>query len=76
MENLGAVLEAAGFSFRDVVKTTVYMTDIGEFAQMNEIYGEYFVQPFPARSTVEVRALPKGARVEIDVLAVKESRSA
>jgi 2-iminobutanoate/2-iminopropanoate deaminase len=75
MENLRAVLDSAGYGFGDVVKTTVYMIDLSEFGSMNEVYGEYFSEPFPARSTVEVRALPKGARVEIDVVAVKESRS-
>ncbi len=75
MENLKAVLGAAGYSFKDVVKTTVFMIDLGEFGAMNEVYGEYLSEPFPARSTVQVGALPKGARVEIDVVAVKEGPS-
>ena len=75
MENLKAVLAAAGYGFKDVVKTTVFMIDLGEFGAMNEVYGEYLSEPFPARSTVQVGALPKGARVEIDVVAVKEAPS-
>jgi len=71
MENLKGVLAEAGYSFRDVVKTTVYMIDLGEFGAMNEVYGEYLSEPYPARSTVQVVALPKGARVEIDVVAMK-----
>jgi 2-iminobutanoate/2-iminopropanoate deaminase len=74
MENLKAVLEAAGYGFKDVVKTTVFMVDLAEFVAMNEVYGEYLSEPFPARSTVEVKALPKGARVEIDVIAIRELR--
>jgi len=75
MENLKSVLGAAGYSFKDVVKTTVFMIDLSEFGAMNEVYGEYLSEPFPARSTVQVGALPKGARVEIDVVAVKEGPS-
>ena len=70
-ENLAAVLEEAGLGLKDVVKTTVFMADITEFQQMNEEYSKHFSHPFPARSTVEVRALPKGARVEIDALALR-----
>ncbi|MBN1504486.1 MAG: RidA family protein [Candidatus Eisenbacteria bacterium] len=73
MENLKEVLAAAGYDFKDVVKTTVFMVDLGEFGSMNEVYGEYLSEPFPARSTVQVGALPKGARVEIEVVAVKEA---
>jgi len=69
--NLGYVLEEAGFSFSDVVKTTVYLQDMGDFAKMNEIYGKYFVEPYPARVAVQVAALPKGALIEADVIAVK-----
>ncbi len=71
LDNLRRILEAGGFSFRDVVKTTVYMTDLSEFASMNEVYAEYFTDPFPARTTVQVGALPKGALVEIDLIAAK-----
>lgn len=68
-ENLGAVLGAAGASFADVVKTTVYLVDMAEFGTVNEIYARYFDEPYPGRSTVAVASLPKGARVEIDVVA-------
>jgi len=54
----------------NVVKTTVFMVDLGEFASMNEVYASYFSEPFPARSTIEVAALPKGARLEIEAIAV------
>jgi 2-iminobutanoate/2-iminopropanoate deaminase len=69
MENLRAVLEAAGTSMSGVVKTTVYMTNLGDFQRMNEVYAEYFPQDKPVRSTVGVASLPRGALVEIDVLA-------
>ena len=69
--NLEAVLGAAGLGLNDVVRTTVFMTDLSEFQQMNEEYSKHFSPPFPARSTVEVKALPKGARVEIDAYAVR-----
>jgi len=70
LENLLAILEAAGATPRHVVKTTVYLTDMAEFGQMNEVYGRYFEEHKPARSTVQVAALPKGAKVEIEVVAV------
>ncbi len=69
LENLKAVLEACGSSLDRVLKTTVYLKDMGEFARMNEVYGRYFVSSPPARATVEVARLPKDARVEIDVIA-------
>jgi 2-iminobutanoate/2-iminopropanoate deaminase len=69
MENLRSILEAAGAGLDTVIKTTVYLVDMGDFAAMNEVYGKHFGGHHPARSTVEVRALPKGARVEIDALA-------
>lgn len=69
--SLEAVLAAAGLGLKDVVKTTVFMTDLSEFQQMNEEYSKHFSPPFPARSTVEVKALPKGAKVEIDAVAVR-----
>ncbi len=72
MENLRAVLEAAGASFADVVKTTIYLIDLGDFGPVNGVYAKYFPGPPPARSTVQVAALPKGARVEIDAVAVVE----
>lgn len=67
--NLKAVLSAAGASFGDVVKTTIYLVDLADFAAVNTIYGSYFGANPPARSTVQVTALPKGARVEIDAIA-------
>lgn len=69
LENLRAVLEAAGSCMTRVVKTTVYMTNLGEFQMMNEVYAEYFPQDKPVRSTVGVAALPRGSLVEIDVVA-------
>jgi len=69
LENLRAVLEAAGSSLEQVVKTTVFLADMEEFAAMNEVYATFFVEPFPARSAVEVAELPKGGRVEIEALA-------
>ena len=69
LENLRAVLEAAGSCMTRVVKTTVYMTNLGEFQKMNEVYAEYFPQDKPVRSTVGVAALPRGSQVEIDVVA-------
>lgn len=67
--NLEAVLAEAGLGFRDVVKTTVYLLDMAEFGAVNAIYGEHFAEPYPARSTVAAAGLPKGARVEVDVIA-------
>lgn len=69
MENISAVLAAAGLGFGDVVKTTIFLTDLGNFAKVNEVYGKRFPVNPPARSTVEVKALPKGAEVEIEVIA-------
>jgi 2-iminobutanoate/2-iminopropanoate deaminase len=70
MENIKGLLAAAGADFNNVVRTTVFMVDLGEFAQMNEIYASYFSAPYPARSTVQVVKLPRDVRVEIDVIAV------
>ena len=70
MENIKALLEAGGASFNNVARATVFMIDLGEFAQMNEVYSKYFAAPYPARSTVQVVKLPKDVRVEIDVIAV------
>jgi 2-iminobutanoate/2-iminopropanoate deaminase len=70
MRNIGALLEAAGTDFAHVVRTTVFLADMGEFAAMNAVYARYVVDPPPARSTVQVAALPRNARVEIDVIAV------
>ena len=71
MDNLGAVLKAAGASFADVVKATIFLADLGDFGTVNEIYGKRFPGNPPARSTVQVAALPKGARVEIELIAQK-----
>jgi 2-iminobutanoate/2-iminopropanoate deaminase len=68
-ENLGAVLGAGGRSFADVVRTTVFLADMGDFAAMNAVYGQYFKEPYPARATVQVARLPKDALVEIDLIA-------
>ena len=73
MENLAAVLQAAGVTFAEVVKATIFVADLGDFATVNEIYGRRFPAHPPARSTVQVAALPKGARVEIDLIAVKKA---
>jgi 2-iminobutanoate/2-iminopropanoate deaminase len=69
MENIAALLSAAGASFGDVVKTTVFLADMSEFAAMNEVYSKYFTAPFPARSTVQVARLPRDVRLEIEVVA-------
>jgi 2-iminobutanoate/2-iminopropanoate deaminase len=69
MENLGAVLKAAGLSFADVARTTIYLADMNDFAKVNEEYATYFKEPFPARATVQVARLPRDARVEIDAIA-------
>ncbi len=69
MANLSAVLDAAGATWADVVKTTIFLVDIGDFATVNTIYGRFLADPPPARSTVGVAALPKGARVEIEAIA-------
>ncbi len=70
IQNLSFVLEAAGGSLRDVVRTTVFLTDLNDFTEMNAVYASYFDAPSPARSTVQVSALPKSVRVEIDAIAV------
>jgi 2-iminobutanoate/2-iminopropanoate deaminase len=70
MENLKGIVEAAGSSLAKVVKTTVYLADMGDFASMNEVYGRYFTSHPPARATVAVARLPKDVRVEIEVVAV------
>lgn len=69
MENLSAVLRASGASFAEVVKTTIFLADLGHFSKMNEVYGSYFTSEPPARSTVQVGALPRGVLVEIDMIA-------
>ena len=70
LQNLSAILKAGGGSLADVVRTTVFLVDLTDFALMNEIYATYFAAPSPARSTVQVAALPRGVRLEIDAIAV------
>jgi 2-iminobutanoate/2-iminopropanoate deaminase len=70
LENLKTVLAAAGLGFEHVVKTTVFLTDMRDFAAMNGVYKTYMVEPYPARSTVQVAGLPLGARVEIEAIAL------
>jgi 2-iminobutanoate/2-iminopropanoate deaminase len=69
LQNIGEILKAAGASFDDVVKTTIYLIDLSEFAQVNAVYASFFAKQPPARATVQVQALPRGARIEIDALA-------
>jgi 2-iminobutanoate/2-iminopropanoate deaminase len=71
LESLAAVLAAEGLGLADVVKTTVFLADLADFAVVNEVYGRYFTKPYPARSTVQVAALPARARVEIDAIAIR-----
>ena len=71
MQNLKAILQEANMSFNDVVKTTIFLTDMNRFSDVNEIYGKYFERDFPARETVRVSALPKFVNVEISMIAVK-----
>lgn len=70
MKNLAAVLQAAGVGFEQVVRCGIFLTDLGDFQKVNEVYGRYFPKNPPARATVQVTALPRGARVEIDCIAV------
>lgn len=70
LENLKSVLAGAGLELKHVVKTTVFLTDLSEFGLMNEVYAQYFKEPYPARSTIQVAALPKGALVEIEAVAL------
>ncbi len=70
LENIGGVLRANGMDYSHVVKATVFMTDLAHFGEMNAVYAKYFHEPFPARSTFQVAALPRGAQVEIEVIAV------
>lgn len=71
MQNLQAVLTEAGFGFDNIVMTTIFLADMGDFATVNSIYGKYFTADFPARATVAVKTLPKNVNVEISVIAVK-----
>ena len=71
LDNVKGLLESQGLTFKNVVKTTVFLDNIDDFTTMNGIYAEYFEEPYPARSAVEVAKLPKGALVEVEVIAVK-----
>ena len=71
LTNMSHLLEEAGMTLANVVKTTVFLADMADFAEMNEVYAQFFTAPFPARSAVAVKTLPKGARVEIECIAVK-----
>jgi 2-iminobutanoate/2-iminopropanoate deaminase len=71
MQNLKSILAEAGMSFNNVVKTTIFITDMNQFSEINEIYGKYFSGDFPARETVQVSALPKFVNVEISMIAVQ-----
>ncbi|MGV3763671.1 RidA family protein [Parapedobacter sp.] len=71
LDNLGAILAEAGYAFSDVVKTTIFLRDMGDFAAVNEVYGTYFTEQAPARETVAVAGLPKNVRVEISAIAWK-----
>lgn len=71
LENLRAVLAAAGLSLADVVKTTIFLADLADFEVVNRIYGEHFSAPYPARSTVQAAALPRRARIEIEAVALR-----
>ncbi|MDE2142324.1 MAG: RidA family protein [Elusimicrobia bacterium] len=71
LKNITMILAGAGLTMNDVIKTTVFMTDLGQFAAMNEVYATHFKMPYPARATVQVSALPKGAAIEIEAVAVR-----
>jgi 2-iminobutanoate/2-iminopropanoate deaminase len=71
MENIGAILKEAGYDYKDVVKSTIFLDDIKDFQKMNGIYGQYYQEDPPARSAYEVANLPKGAKIEIETIAVK-----
>lgn len=71
LTNMSHILEEAGMTLANVVKTTVFLADMADFAEMNEVYAQFITAPFPARSAVAVKTLPKGARVEIECIAVK-----
>ena len=71
LTNVKAILEAAGLTMANVVKTTVFMADMGDFAEMNGVYAQFFTEPYPARSAVAVKTLPKNALVEIEVVAAR-----
>lgn len=69
LENIGAILQAGGASFQQVVRSTVYLADLGDFSAMNDVYATFFTAPQPARSTIQAARLPRDARIEVDVIA-------
>jgi 2-iminobutanoate/2-iminopropanoate deaminase len=71
LENIGALLQSGDLSYGDVVRTTVYLADMNDFAAMNDVYRTFFVEPYPARSTIQAARLPRDARIEIDVIAIR-----
>lgn len=73
LENVRAIVESSGCTMADCVKVTIYLTDLSAFAQVNEVYKEFFAEPYPARSCIEVSAVPKGAMLEIDAIAIRSS---
>ena len=75
MENIAAVLRAEGLNFGNIIKTTIFLTNLADFQTVNELYGSYFKSAPPARSTIQVAALPKGAAIEIEVIAAAEPSS-
>ena len=76
LENMGLLLEAAGLTFADIVRTTVFLADMADFSAMNQAYEEFFGPPYPARSTVQAARLPRDARIEIDAIAMTNDRPA
>ncbi|MBR1973172.1 MAG: RidA family protein [Candidatus Methanomethylophilaceae archaeon] len=73
LENVRAIVESSGCTMADCVKVTIYLTDLSAFVQVNEVYKEFFAEPYPARSCIEVSAVPKGAMLEIDAIAIRSS---
>lgn len=71
MKNIGAILEEAGLTYRNIAKANLYLASMDDFAKVNDIYASYLTEPYPARAAVEVSKLPKGAKIEIEVIAVK-----
>lgn len=72
MQNIKYIVEEAGYHMDDIVKCTIFLTDLGDFGVVNEVYGSFFSEPYPTRATVQVAALPKGVNVEIDAIAYKD----
>ena len=72
LQNIGALLDAGGLAYRHVVRTTVFLADMNDFAAMNDVYRTFFAEPYPARSTVQAARLPRDARIEIDVIAMRD----